>query len=970
VDPTDEELARYWTLSEADKEQVRQCRGDAYRRSFALQLCVLRRYGRFLVEYEQVPVRILNHLSHQLDLPPVLFIVPPRREATDLDHERRIRDHLGFRAFDSAAQERVEQWLTARATEGATTAELLRRAEEVLHAWKIVLPGPSVLERLVASVATRVHNDVLEQIAARLPPAFCQMIDDLLQVPEGDQRSTLFHLKAYPPVASAKALTEWIERYHILCGLGIDQIDLNALPSTQIHTLAHLADRYNVRALKRFAPAKRYALVASFLVESQRTVLDYVVTMHDQFVTTMTRKARHWFEARYRELRQQAKQGLETVLTAIELLLGTEAPPLIGLSELYHQIDERTLREARDHCRAFQHLEESGYVTLLCRQYSHLRRYLPAFFSLPFQGERGAGPLLEGLRVARALDTEARRDLTADAPLQFVPAAWRATLLHADGTLHRRVWEIALAQAVRDALRSGDLYLPESRRHVSFWNLVYDEQRWQRERDHAYRALALPTQADHALVRLAHEFDAAARQLRDGLPQNDFAAIQDGRLHLKRLDALEIPPSVRELRRVLETRLPRIRIEDLLLHVNAWCGFTTAFEPLRDSQQRSADLVVTLLAALIAHGTNLGIAAMGHSAEGISVDMLQHVTHWLLREDTLKAANRILVDYHHQLALSTVWGPGTASSSDGQRFGLQADALLASFYPRYFGYYDRAVTVYTHVSDQYSVFSTRVISCAPREALYVLDGLLENDTVLRLREHYTDTHGYTEHIFGLCYLLGYAFMPRIRDLKDQQLYTVDRTSTYGPVDALFRGSIDLDLIREQCDALVRVAASLRNRTAPAHVVVQRLAGRSPADRLAKALTALGRAVKTIYILRYLHDESGRRRVQLQLTRGESRHSVARWLFFANQGEFRTGDYEEIMNKATCLSLLSNAVLVWNTVQIATIVEQLRAQGETVREEDLARISPLLHSHVIPNGTYHFRQSLQRAGVNIAPNTLP
>ncbi len=144
-----------------------------------------------------------------------------------------------------------------------------------------------------------------------------------------------------------------------------------------------------------------------------------------------------------------------------------------------------------------------------------------------------------------------------------------------------------------------------------------------------------------------------------------------------------------------------------------------------------------------------------------------------------------------------------------------------------------------------------------------------------------------------------------------------------------------------------LTASLRNRVASAHVVLQRLANASPADRVAKALTALGRIVKTIYILRYIHEEDLRRRVQLQLNRGESRHALARWLFFGNRGEFRSGDYEEIMNKASCLSLLSNAVLVWNTMAIMKIVTQLRAAGETIPDEDLARISPLMHQHVFP-----------------------
>ena len=85
----------------------------------------------------------------------------------------------------------------------------------------------------------------------------------------------------------------------------------------------------------------------------------------------------------------------------------------------------------------------------------------------------------------------------------------------------------------------------------------------------------------------------------------------------------------------------------------------------------------------------------------------------------------------------------------------------------YYGYYEKAISLYTHLSEQYTVFSTQVIACSPREALYVLDGLLNNNTILKIREHTTDTHGYTELIFALCHLLGFYFMPRIKELKDQ-----------------------------------------------------------------------------------------------------------------------------------------------------------------------------------------------------------
>jgi len=313
------------------------------------------------------------------------------------------------------------------------------------------------------------------------------------------------------------------------------------------------------------------------------------------------------------------------------------------------------------------------------------------------------------------------------------------------------------------------------------------------------------------------------------------------------------------------------------------------------------------------------------------------------------------VDYHHLLPLSNVWGDGTRSSSDGQRFAVQQSSLLAGFYPRYFGYFERAITVYTHQSDKYSVFAERAISCAPREAIYVLDGLLENDTLLEPREHYTDTHGFVEPLFGLCYLLGYCFMPRLKDLKDQQLYMMARGQVSARLRPMFRETVNVSLIREQWDQLVRVAASLDDRTAPAHVVLDRLVASSRSDRLAKALTMLGRLVKTIYLLRYLHDPNMRDRVHLQLNRGESRHAVAKRLFFANQGSFHSGDYAEIMNKVSALSVLSNAVLIWNTVKYEGILAKLEANGHPVDQNLVARISPLLDAHVIPSGTYRFRR---------------
>jgi len=144
--------------------------------------------------------------------------------------------------------------------------------------------------------------------------------------------------------------------------------------------------------------------------------------------------------------------------------------------------------------------------------------------------------------------------------------------------------------------------------------------------------------------------------------------------------------------------------------------------------------------------------------------------------------------------------------------------------------------------------------------LYVLDGLLENNTILQIREHTTDTHGYTEIIFALCHLLGFYCMPRIRDLKDQQLYRVERHVDSGVFAPLLTKTADLAIVEEQWEEMMRVALSLKQRTAPAHVIVQRLTNSFPSDRLSKAFTNLGRVMKTQYILRYLTDLDLRRTV--------------------------------------------------------------------------------------------------------------
>jgi TnpA family transposase len=874
----------------------------------------------------------------------------PVRQATEYDYREQIRRHLGYRAFTEGDKNALVEWVqTELCDDFVPPAQQLTQAEEYLRAQRIVLPAPGQLRRLLVSAFSQGQQALYERIAGRLSDAQRQAIED------EHTFAALTEFKRSPAEPSVKQMRKLIDRHERLAQLGIPDLDLSGVNPDSLQRLSQLARCYDARAFRRIEPsAKRYALLSCFLFEATKTLLDHIVEMNDRLLTAAERTARHRFEEKHRKVRRRARRGLSMAVTTLEALLNEEQPQQVSVSEFLDKIGFEVVRQAVHDCRALEDCEQQGLVAEIDRKYNNLRKYTPRFFRLDFGAVPGAEPLLKAIRLLHELNDGQRTRLPDDAPVGFIPGAWQTTLYDQDGNLSRRAWELGVYFETKRALRSGQLYLTHSRRHRDFWEMVYSQRDWQEAKPKAYSVLQLPNQFDEVLQRLCKEFEKSVALAKGNLGPDGFAWINPrGALKLRKDDALEVTPSVKALKERIDAHMPLVRIEKLLAAVDHWSEFTHAFKPLSGYEIRGEVLLSHLLAALIAHGTNVGLFGMGHSSDSVTVDQLRHTSRWLIREQTLNAASAQLIDSHRPYPISQVWGDGRRSSSDGQRFGIEVGSLLASYYPRYFGHYDKAITIYTHQSDQCSVFSTQIISCHVREALYVLDGLLSNITTLEPTFHSTDTAGYTEHLFGLCFLLRFSFQPRLADLPRQQLYKIAKEDHYSDLDVLFNGAVDVELVREQWDQLVRVAASLKNGIAPAHVILDRLAGRAPSDKVAKALAALGQLIKTTYIRRYVADPALRYRVQLQLNRGESRHQLAKHVFFANRGVFRTNDLAEIMNKATCLSLLSNAVLVWNTHHIEQTVQVLRAQGYPVDDNDLARISPLAFRNMLVHGTYDF-----------------
>ena len=123
------------------------------------------------------------------------------------------------------------------------------------------------------------------------------------------------------------------------------------VPTSEVSPiLSDPSGRYDAWTLKRFAEPKRHAMLACFLTEAQKTVLDHLAEMHDRLLTRIWGRSQRAYEERHRELRRRAKEDLDQLVAAWKR----------RWRKLCRQVNEEELQAALASCRAFQHLERSS----------------------------------------------------------------------------------------------------------------------------------------------------------------------------------------------------------------------------------------------------------------------------------------------------------------------------------------------------------------------------------------------------------------------------------------------------------------------------------------------------------------------------------------------------------------------------------------------------------------------------------
>jgi TnpA family transposase len=374
---------------------------------------------------------------------------------------------------------------------------------------------------------------------------------------------------------------------------------------------------------------------------------------------------------------------------------------------------------------------------------------------------------------------------------------------------------------------------------------------------------------------------------------------------------------------------------------------------LTERAARATDLTTSLCAVLLAEACNTGPEPfVRQDTPALRRDRLLWVDQNYVRYETLTAANTLLVGAQSRIRLARAWGGGDVASADGMRLVVPVRTIHAGPNPKYFNR-GRGVTWYNLLSDQATGLNAITVPGTMRDSLVLLSVVLEQQTELQPTYIMTDTGAYSDVVFGLFRLLGFRFCPRLADIGGSRFWRIDQKADYGLLNAASAHHISLQKIAPHWDDMLRLAGSLKLGRVPATGIMRTLQVGDRPTRLAQAIAEYGRIDKTLHTLTYIDDEAKRRATLTQLNRGEGRHSVARAVFHGKRGELRQNYREGQEDQLGALGLVLNMIVLWNTIYIEAALNQLRAEGYQVKDEDAYRLSPLQHENINMLGRYSF-----------------
>jgi TnpA family transposase len=954
---TDDELIRHYTFSEHDLSAIRQRRGKHNRLGFAVQLCYLR-YPGFALPTDAKPHEpLLAIVGRQLRIETDIWPQYAQRPETRREHLAELQAWLNLSSFAISDFRLFVHQLTDLAQQTDRGIVLAEALVDMLRQQHIIMPAVDVIERVCGEALTLGTRKVYKALTAPLTHHHRRSLEALLTLRENSKCSGLIWLRQPPGPPKPKHVLTHLERLNTVSELWLPDGLEHAIHQNRLLKLAREGGQMTAQHLRDLAPARRYATLVALMLDTRATLIDEIIDLHDRFMGSLFSKAKHKHADRFQKSGKSINDKVRLYSRIGRVLLDAKQSGDDPFAAIEAIIPWDVFTESINEAEKLAQPKDFDFLSLVGDGFNQLRRYTPILLdSLNMKAAPTARELLVGVEVLKSMNERQARKVPDDAPTSFIRKRWESLVRTPDG-LDRRFYELCVLSELKNSLRSGDIWVQGSRQFKDFEEYLLPAPRFTAQREQKELGLAVETDCDRFLeTRLAvlERELATVERLAAANELPDATITTTGRLKITPLDNA-VPDEADALMQQAYSLLPHLKITELLLEVDSWTGFTRHFKHLKNGE--AAEDQHLLLTTILADAINLGLRKMSESCPGSTYAKLTWLQAWHIRDETYSAGLAELVNAQLRQPFAAWWGDGTTSSSDGQNFKAGGRGQFAGQVNLKYGQ-EPGVQFYTHISDQYAPFHSKVISATVRDATHVLDGLLYHESDLRIEEHYTDTSGFTDHLFALMHLLGFRFAPRIRDLADKRLYIYGDAKQYPTLATMIGDNVNVKLIRAHWDEILRLAASIRQGTVTASLMLRKLGSYPRQNGLAVALRELGRIERTLFALDWMKNVELRRRVQIGLNKGEAKNALARAVFLNRLGEIRDRSFENQRYRASGLNLVVAASVLWNTVYLERAVQALRDSGKDVDEKLLQHLSPLGWEHINLTGDYIWRQSKQ------------
>lgn len=490
-------------------------------------------------------------------------------------------------------------------------------------------------------------------------------------------------------------------------------------------------------------------------------------------------------------------------------------------------------------------------------------------------------------------------------------------------------------------IRGGDKFSDYSEQLISWGDFEHNAAMYCKQS-------GLEIDGGRAINKLLLQLSATAKTVDREFPDNLSLRIENGEPILTKTKAKQPPMQLARLLNLIEERVEPISILDVFVDTDRWLGWTRFFGPISGHDAKISNPSTRYVVTAFGYGCGLGPTQTARSLKILDRRQIAWINQRHVTEETLDKVIVELINAYNKFELPKSWGSGKSSSADGTKWNLYEENLLSEYHIRYGGYGGLG---YYHVSDTYIALFSHFIPCGVWEAVYILDGLLKNESDIQPDTLHADTQGQSTPVFGLAHLLGIKLMPRIRNWKDLKFFRPTKDAKYEHIDDLFTETIDWDVISSHWADLLRVVMSVKMGRVSASTILRRLGTFSRKNSLYKAFSELGRVVRTIFLLKYISDPALRGTIQAATCKSESFNDLIKWIRFGGDETLQENDRDEQRKLIKYNHLVANLIIFHNVCTLTRLFNELANEGYDFDEETIAAISPYIREHINRFGAY-------------------